>query len=87
MIGEARLYHHPIDRSAQVHVGGQENDVLALQGGDRFVLMHQMIHHLVQTTEPLAAGARTRAGVGLEVADVFVFLFLFELQVIECAAG
>lgn len=86
MIGKTALNHHPIDRPTQIHVGGQEHDILALQGSDRLVLVHQMIHYLVQTTVPLAAGARTRAGVRLEIADIFMLFLLLELQASECAA-
>ena len=60
IVVETRLHHHPVDSSRQVDVGGEEDDVFALQRRDALVLLHEVRHHLLETALPLARRARTR---------------------------
>ena len=76
MVAEAALHHDPVDGTGEVDVCGEEDDVFALQRRDRLVDLHQVRHHLLQRSLPLAAGTRTGAGVGPELASLLVLRLL-----------
>ena len=46
MVPETALHHDPIYGTGEVDVGGEEHDVLPLQGGDALVHLHEVGHHL-----------------------------------------
>jgi len=76
VVTKARLHHDPVDSAVERDVRGEEDDVLALQRGDALVLLHEVWHHLLERTLPLARGARTRATVRPQLARVLVLELL-----------
>ena len=51
MVAETALHHDPIHRAGQVDVRCQEDYVLALEGCDALVDLHEMGHHLKKNRE------------------------------------
>lgn len=72
VMAEAGLHHHPVDGAGQVYVGGEEHDVLSLQGCNAFMVHDEMRHDGVERALPFAAGARAWAQVRPELADLLV---------------
>lgn len=73
VVAEARLHHHPVDGAGEIDVGGEEHDVLALEGRDAFVVHDEVRHDRVERALPLAARAGTGAQVRPELARLLVF--------------
>lgn len=68
MTAKATLHHHPINGAGQGDIGGQEDNVFALERCDRLVNIEQVIHDPIQIALPLATGAGTGAVIGTEFA-------------------
>ena len=83
MMSKAALHHDPVHSSGQVDVRRQENNVLALQRRYGLVHLHQVRHHLLERSLPLAAGPRAGAGIRPKLARLLVLGFL---SVQECSS-
>jgi hypothetical protein len=76
IVSEAALHHDPVYGTGQIDVSGQEDDVLSLEGGDTLVHLHQVRHHLLERSLPLATGTGTGTRVRTELADLLVVQLL-----------
>lgn len=63
MVSEATLHHDPIHGSGQINIGGEEDDILALECGDALVDLHEMRHDLLERALPFTRGPWTRTRV------------------------
>jgi len=72
MVVKAGLHHHPVDSTWKIYVRRQENYIFSLEGCDRLVYLHEVRHDLLETSLPLAASTGTWAGVGPELAGLFM---------------
>jgi hypothetical protein len=76
VVPKTALHHHPVHSTRQIDVGGQEDDIFALQGCDTFVHLHQVRHHLFKAALPLAASTRARTRVRSKLASLLMINLL-----------